>query len=63
MRIGLSTDNSTPQNEIRYQVLSNGVPIPGALLLADTNVVCTGIASLTVALIAGALPVLRYVIV
>jgi hypothetical protein len=38
MRIGLSTDNSTPQNEIRYQVLSNGVPIPGALLLADTRI-------------------------
>ena len=38
MRIGLSTDNRTPQNQIRYQVLSNGVPIPGALLLADTRI-------------------------
>jgi hypothetical protein len=38
MQIRLSTSNSTPQNEIRYQVLSNGVPIPGELLLADTSV-------------------------
>jgi hypothetical protein len=38
MRIGLSTDNRTPQNKIRYQVLSNGVPIPGQLLLADTRI-------------------------
>ena len=38
MRIGLSTDNRTPQNQIRYQVLSNGVPIPGQLLLADTRI-------------------------
>ena len=38
MRIGLSTDNRTPQNQIRYQVLSNGVPVPGALLLADTRI-------------------------
>jgi hypothetical protein len=37
-RIGLSTDNRTPRNQIRYQVLSNGVPIPGGLLLADTRV-------------------------
>jgi hypothetical protein len=37
MRILLSTDNSTPQNQIRYQVLSNGVPIPGQLLLATTR--------------------------
>ena len=37
MRIYLSTDNSTPQNQIRYQVLSNGVPIPGQLLLATTT--------------------------
>jgi hypothetical protein len=37
-RIGLSTDNRTPQNQIRYQVLSNGVPIPGALSLADTRI-------------------------
>ena len=37
MRIILSTDNSTPQNQIRYQVLSNGVPIPGQLLLATTR--------------------------
>src|SRR5262249_11922016 len=38
MRIGLSTDNRTPQNQIRYQVLSNGVPIPGQLLPADTRI-------------------------
>ena len=37
MRIILSTDNTTPQNQIRYQVLSNGVPIPGQLLLATTR--------------------------
>jgi hypothetical protein len=42
MRIGLSTDNRTPQNEIRYQVLSNGVPIPGQLLLADTRITPPG---------------------
>ena len=29
MRILLSTDDGTPQNEIRYQVFSNGVPVPG----------------------------------
>jgi hypothetical protein len=34
MQILLSTDNQTPQNQIRYQVFSNGVPIPGQLLLA-----------------------------
>ena len=38
MRMRLSTDNRTPQNQIRYQVLSNGVPIPGQLLLADTRI-------------------------
>jgi hypothetical protein len=37
MRIHLSTDDITPQNEIRYQVFSNGVPISG-LLLADTKI-------------------------
>ena len=37
MRIRLSTDNRTPQNQIRYQTLSNGVPIPGQLSLADTG--------------------------
>jgi hypothetical protein len=37
MRIELSTDDRTPQNQIRYQVLSNGVPIPGQLLLATTR--------------------------
>jgi hypothetical protein len=37
LRITMSTDNSTPQNQIRYQVLSNGVPIPGQLLLATTS--------------------------
>ncbi|MGN6166630.1 MAG: hypothetical protein ACTHQQ_00465, partial [Solirubrobacteraceae bacterium] len=42
MRIGLSTDNSTPQNEIRYQVLSNGFPISGQLLLADTRITPPG---------------------
>jgi hypothetical protein len=42
MRIGLSTDNRTPQNDIRYQVLSNGVPIPRQLLLADTRVLPPG---------------------
>src|SRR5262245_61267748 len=42
MRIGLSTDNRTPQNEIRYQVLSNGVPIPGEVLLADTRITPSG---------------------
>ena len=42
MRIGLSTDNRTPQNEIRYQVLSNGAPIPGQLLLADTRITPPG---------------------
>ena len=42
MRIGLSTDNRTPQNQIRYQVLSNGVPIPGQLLLADTRLTPPG---------------------
>ena len=42
MRIGLSTDNRTPQNEIRYQVLSNGLPIPAQLLLADTSITPRG---------------------
>jgi hypothetical protein len=42
IRIGLSTDNLTPQNQIRYQVLSNGVPIPGQLLLADTRITPPG---------------------
>ena len=42
IRIGLSTDNRTPQNQIRYQVLSNGVPIPGQLLLADTKITPPG---------------------
>src|SRR4051794_18493607 len=42
MRILLSTDNVTPQNQIRYQVLSNGVPIPGQLLLADTRITPPG---------------------
>ena len=42
MRIGLSTDDRTPQNQIRYQVLSNGVPIPGQLLLADTRITPPG---------------------
>ena len=42
MRIRLSTDNGTPQNKIRYQVLSNGVPIPGQLLLADTRITPPG---------------------
>jgi hypothetical protein len=37
MRIILSTDDRTPQNQIRYQVLSNGVPIPGQLVLATTS--------------------------
>ena len=42
MRIMLSTDNRTPQNQIRYQVLSNGVPIPRQLLLADTRITPPG---------------------
>jgi len=42
IRILLSTDNRTPQNQIRYQVLSNGVPIPGQLLLADTKITPPG---------------------
>ena len=42
MRIGLSTDNRTPQNQIRYQVLSSGVPIPRQLLLADTRITPPG---------------------
>jgi hypothetical protein len=46
MRIGLSTDNRTPQSQIRYQVLSNGVPIPGALLLADTRISPPGFGNL-----------------
>lgn len=46
MRIGLSTDNRTPQSEIRYQVLSNGVPIPGQLLLADTRISPPGFGNL-----------------
>jgi hypothetical protein len=46
MRIGLSTDNRTPQNQIRYQVLSNGVPIPGQVLLADTRVSPPGFGNL-----------------
>ena len=37
LRIRLSSDDRTPQSQIRYQVLSNGVPIPGQLLLADTE--------------------------
>jgi hypothetical protein len=37
MRTMLSTDDRTPQNQIRYQVFSNGVPIPGQLVLADTS--------------------------
>src|SRR5690349_19928784 len=32
IRIMLSTDDRTPQTQIRYQVLSNGVPIPGQLV-------------------------------
>jgi hypothetical protein len=48
MRIGLSTDNRTPQNKIRYQVLSNGVPIPGQLLLADTSISPPGFGNLVV---------------
>ena len=48
MRIGLSTDNRTPQNQIRYQVLSNGVPIPGQLLLADTRISPPGFGNLVV---------------
>jgi hypothetical protein len=48
MRIGLSTDNRTPQNAIRYQVLSNGVPIPGELLLADTRISPPGFGNLDV---------------
>src|SRR3954447_8401476 len=46
MRIGLSTDNRTPQNQIRYQVLSNGVPIPGEVLLADTRISPPGFGNL-----------------
>src|SRR5215475_13088714 len=46
LRIGLSTDNRTPQNQIRYQVLSNGVPIPGQLLLADTRITPPGFGNL-----------------
>jgi len=46
MRIGLSTDNRTPQNHIRYQVLSNGVPIPGQVLLADTRISPPGFGNL-----------------
>ena len=48
MRIGLSTDNRTPRDEIRYQVLSNGVPIPGQLLLADTRISPPGFGNLVV---------------
>jgi hypothetical protein len=48
MRIGLSTDNRTPQNQIHYQVLSNGVPIPGQLLLADTRISPPGFGNLLV---------------
>ena len=48
MRIMLSTDKRTPQNQIRYQVLSNGVPIPGALLLADTRISPPGFGNLDV---------------
>ena len=29
MQVMLSTDDQTPQNQIRYQVFSNGVPLPG----------------------------------
>ena len=46
MRILLSTDNRTPQHQIRYQVLSNGVPIPGQLLLADTRISPPGFGNL-----------------
>jgi hypothetical protein len=48
LRIGLSTDNRTPQSQIRYQVLSNEVPIPGALLLADTRITPPGFGHLDV---------------
>jgi hypothetical protein len=48
MRIGLSTDNRTPRNKIRYQVLSNGVPIPGAVVLADTRISTPGFGNLDV---------------
>ena len=41
-RVHLSTDDQTPQNQIRYQVLSNGVPIPGQLLLADPKITPPG---------------------
>jgi hypothetical protein len=37
LRIGLSTDNVTPQASIRYEVLSNRVLVPGDVLLADTR--------------------------
>jgi hypothetical protein len=42
IRIMLSTDDQTPQNQIRYQVFSNGVPISGDLLLADTRITPPG---------------------
>ena len=37
LRIGLSTDDVTPQSSIRYQVLSNGVFPAGDVFLADTR--------------------------
>jgi hypothetical protein len=46
MQILLSTDDSTPQNQIRYQVFSNGVPIPGDLVLARVNYPAPGYGAL-----------------
>jgi hypothetical protein len=37
MVIGLSSDNITPQAALRYQVLSDGRPIAGQILKADTR--------------------------
>jgi hypothetical protein len=46
MQILMSTDDQTPQNQIRYQVFSNGVPIPGDLLLARPEGAMPGIGGL-----------------
>lgn len=37
MVIGLSKDNVTPQADIRYQLLSNGLLVPGQIVHAKSN--------------------------
>jgi hypothetical protein len=48
LRIGLSADKVTPQASIRYEVLSNGVLVPGDVITADTRGSRPGFGSLDV---------------